>query len=166
MAIAGIITATVFVMFFFAFELWGTITKKDWVIIASYGFRICFLLDLICITVILHLSGILSRYTYNKLGIWFFISNCWVTSKNSIHKCLRSTFVLREMIQCLCKKNTQVVFLFFISIRATLSFTLWMPWSIFEIKNQRNSWAFFLPKHSKFWRISLGQKVESTNLFF
>ena len=112
MAIAGIITATVFVMFFFTFELWGTITKKDWVIIASYGFRICFLLDLICITVILHLSGILSRYTYNKLGIWFFISNCWVTSKNSIHKCLRSTFVLREMIQCLCKKNTQVVFCF------------------------------------------------------
>ena len=69
MAIAGTITATVFVVFFFAFELWGTITKKDWVITASCGFRICFLLDLICITVILHLLEILSRYTYNELGI-------------------------------------------------------------------------------------------------
>ena len=66
MAIAGLITATVFVVFFFVFELWGTITKKDWVLIASYGFRICFLLDLICITMILHLSGILSRYTIVK----------------------------------------------------------------------------------------------------
>ena len=65
MAISGIIM-TIILVIHFAFELLGTIIKKDWIIIVSCGFRICFLLDLICITVILHLSGVLSRYTIVK----------------------------------------------------------------------------------------------------
>ena len=71
MAYTGIVMATVPVIYF-AFELWGTMTKKDWVIIGSCSIRICldicvFLL-LICGTIILLILGTLERETSD---IWF-----------------------------------------------------------------------------------------------
>ena len=71
MAISGIVMATVAVIYF-AFELWGTMTKKDWVIIGSCSIRICIdicvLLQLICGTVIFLILGTLARDTSD---VWF-----------------------------------------------------------------------------------------------
>ena len=71
MAITGIVMAT-FPVIYFAFELWGTMTKKDWVIIGSCSIRICIdicvLLQLICGTVIFLILGTLARDTSD---VWF-----------------------------------------------------------------------------------------------
>ena len=66
MAISGIVMATVAVINF-AFELWGTITNKDWVIIVSCSIRICIILELICGTVILLILRNLARYSSDFL---------------------------------------------------------------------------------------------------
>ena len=71
MAITGIVMAIVPVIYL-AFELWGTMAKKDWIIIGSCSIRICLdicvLLLLICGTVILLILGILERDTSDS---WF-----------------------------------------------------------------------------------------------
>ena len=77
-----------------------------------------------------------------------------------------STFWYREIIQnllCLCKKKTQVVFSFFIS-----SYFEFSPYECPEglkWKMKKTTWVFFLHKNSKFWSISIGQKVERKPLF-
>ena len=68
MAISGIVMATVAVIYF-AFELWGTITNKDWVIIVSCSIRICIILELIWGTVILLILRKLARYASNFLAL-------------------------------------------------------------------------------------------------
>ena len=68
MAISGIVMATVAVIYF-AFELWGTITNKDWVIIVSCSIRICIILELIWGTVILLILRKLARYASDFLAL-------------------------------------------------------------------------------------------------
>ena len=69
MAISGIVMATVAVIYF-AFELWGTVTNKDWVIIVSCSIRICIIFELICGTLILlFLLRKLARYASNFLAL-------------------------------------------------------------------------------------------------
>ena len=72
------------------------------------------------------------------------------------------------------KENPSSFFRF--SFRATLSFTLMnvvidqviykgKNQSCFKWKTKKTTWVFFSHKHSKYWSISLGQKVEHKPVF-
>ena len=91
-----------------------------------------------------------------------------------------STFWPREMppnLIWLYKKKTLVIFCFLFQV--TLSLYLMnalvyvnIDQDIHKVKTQsyskwktKTTWVFFLHKHSKFWSVSLGQKVESKPLF-
>ena len=123
----------------------------------------------------------------NRMKVWSTKINCvfygTISQKNiKIHSSEKtgfcSTFWPRETLQnlpCLCKKETQVVFfLFFISSNFEfypMNALVYVDIHIYMAKlivtrneKRKNYMGFLLRKHSKFWSVFLGQRVQHMHL--